>query len=313
MPKLILLKGLPGSGKSTWAKEQVKNSKGKIKRVNKDDLREMIDAGVWSKKMESHVLAIQWQLTESFLTTGHDVIVDNTNFHPKHLKEAKNIIEKLSKNFVTSKFELEVKFFDTPLEECIKRDAARPNPVGKNIIMQMYNQYLKPEPPKYNPDLPDCIICDLDGTLAIAPDGESWYNRDFTKDILVEPVYKMIQALIGVRYFTDEKGQELGEYYPHLILLSGRSEKYRDMTETWLNSLNPRLRCHVDGEIGLNLFMRKDWDNRADEIVKRELYEQHILGKYNVKFIVDDRPKVVRMWRSLGLFTFDVNQRNEEF
>lgn len=59
--------------------------------------------------------------------------------------------------------------------------------------------------------------------------------------------------------------------------------------------------------------MRTNNDNRSDEIVKRELYEKNIKNKYNVRFVVDDRPKVVRMWRSLSLFVFDVNQRNCEF
>jgi tRNA uridine 5-carbamoylmethylation protein Kti12 len=54
--KIILTRGLPASGKSTWSKEQVAKSNGKVKRVNKDDLRDMIDAGIWSKINEQLIL-----------------------------------------------------------------------------------------------------------------------------------------------------------------------------------------------------------------------------------------------------------------
>ena len=56
------------------------------------------------------------------------------------------------------------------------------------------------------------------------------------------------------------------------------------------------------------LLMRKADDVRKDSIVKREMYEEHIKGKYNVKFVFDDRPQVVKTWRELGLFVFDCNQ-----
>ena len=50
-----MTKGLPASGKSTWAKLEVARSKGKTKRINKDDLRDMIDAGTWSKENEKNI------------------------------------------------------------------------------------------------------------------------------------------------------------------------------------------------------------------------------------------------------------------
>ena len=57
--KIILTRGLPASGKSTWSKEQVAKSNGKIKRVNKDDLREMVDAGIWSKDNEQNIIDVR--------------------------------------------------------------------------------------------------------------------------------------------------------------------------------------------------------------------------------------------------------------
>lgn len=57
----------------------------------------------------------------------------------------------------------------------------------------------------------------------------------------------------------------------------------------------------------------KIWDTRCDTIVKREIYEEHIKDKYNVLFVIDDRVKVVDMWREQWLFVFDVNQTREIF
>ena len=288
MPKLIFLKGLPGSGKSTWAKEQVLQSNGKIKRVNKDELRLMIDAGKWSKKSESLILDIQWHLVEQFLICDYDVIADNTHLHNKHIQVAQELINKL--NSIGGKFELEVKFFDTPLEECIRRDAARPNPVGKKVILQMWNQYLKPKAPEYNPDLPDCIICDIDGTLALFEGNP--YDRDFSKDELNKVVHHILKSYLKLNNSTV------------YVLFSGRSGKFRDVTVSWIN--NNKVEYDM-------LVMRNEGDNRPDYIVKEEMYREHIEGKYNVKFVIDDRMSVCRKWAELGLFCFCVNQGFVEF
>jgi hypothetical protein len=67
----------------------------------------------------------------------------------------------------------------------------------------------------------------------------------------------------------------------------------RWQTELWL-------REHL-GATDPVLYMRPAGSNAPDDQVKRELYEQHIAGRFEVRFILDDRAKVVRMWRDLGL------------
>ena len=47
--------------------------------------------------------------------------------------------------------------------------------------------------------------------------------------------------------------------------------------------------------------MRKEGDNRPDEVVKEEIFNENIRGNYSVRFVLDDRSKVVDMWRQLGL------------
>src|SRR6202008_3529949 len=154
--------GLPASGKSTWAKEQVANSRGGIKRINKDDLRDMLDAGIWSKENEKHVLQVRDSLVQHYLSAGFSIIVDDTNLAPKHEETLRQLAQKAGATF-------EVKSFThVSLAECIKRDLNRPKSVGERVIQSMYKQFLAPKQETYTPpkDKPTAIICDIDGTLA---------------------------------------------------------------------------------------------------------------------------------------------------
>ncbi len=163
MRKLIMCKGLPGSGKSTWAKEQVCHTDAKVLRVNKDDLRRMMHGGKWSRGNEKVVIGARNAYVGFALGNGLSVIVDDTNLAPSHEKDLRTLASK----FTDTVFEIK-DFTHVSLEQCIQQDLRRNESVGKDVIMKMYNEYLKPTPPviKYDPNLPDCVICDVDGTVA---------------------------------------------------------------------------------------------------------------------------------------------------
>lgn len=272
--KIIMTKGLPASGKSTWAREMCAQG---YKRVNKDDLRAMIDDGKWSKGNEKFVLSMRDFLVRSAIKQGHSVIVDDTNLDQSHEVTLRGIADDLAVEF-------EIKdFTDVPLSVCLERDSKRPNSVGKKVIMDMYNRYLKPTIPlvKFDPSLPDAIICDLDGTLAIH-NGRSPYDTDkCDTDLVNMPVYQII-----CRY-QDQA----------IFFVSGREDKFREKTKEWLK------------ETGINyndLLMRKTGDIRNDAIVKQEIYENSIKGRFNIVFVLDDRDRVVNMWREQGLTCLQV-------
>ena len=125
------------------------------------------------------------------------------------------------------------------------------------------------------------IICDLDGTLAILEGrGPFEYQRCDT-DLPNEAVVELLRAM-GAAGYT-------------VIFVSGREDSCREMTVSWINRLS------LPSE---QLFMRKTVDFRKDVIVKREIYENAIKGNYNVRFVLEDRNPVVRMWRSLELTCF---------
>lgn len=137
------------------------------------------------------------------------------------------------------------------------------------------------------------IIIDLDGTLCDVshrthfvkqspPDWQGFFDAcvDDTPNPAVAALYRMARCT------------------SHLIIyVSGRPETHREQTLQWLNQYG--LSGHV-------LLMRPSGDYRPDQIVKRELYEAHIAGRYDVLFTVDDRNSVVKMWRDLGLTCFQV-------
>lgn len=293
MSKIIFLQGLPGSGKSTWAKEYLKQHAEAI-RVNKDDIREMLfGPDGWTKKRERLVIEIRNTIIFSGLDYGKTVIVDDTNLHPEHEKTIIDILSAWCEEYnlpIIDRFE--VKFFDVPVEECIKRDSKREKPVGEKVIMEMYNKYLKPKveykgvnPKINNPKKPIAVICDLDGTLA-HHNGRSPYDYDkISTDSLNQSVDHVVSRLAA-------NGAKI-------IFLSGREEKSRDETVKWIlnhSSVN-----------NWDLHMRANKDFRKDAVIKEEIYRDKIAPNYNILAVFDDRNSCVDLWRSLDLPTFQVN------
>ena len=276
--KVYVYQGLPASGKSSAACEWIDKNPGKYKRVNKDLLRKMLDNSHYSKDNEKFVLHLQDMIILEALKEGKHVIVDNTNLLPAHIERIKQLVKGLAEVWIDDSF------LQVPVEECIKRDLQRLDSVGKDVIMQMYNKYLKvePTPVKYIKGLPDAVIFDLDGTLSLL-NGRNPYDASTCEQDLPNPQVVELYHLYKDKY--------------KVILCSGREDKYREQTEKWLANHNIEY---------AHLHMRKTDDFRKDNIIKTEIYKEHIAPNYNVKVVVDDRRSVVKAWRELGLTVFQV-------
>lgn len=270
--KLLVLVGLPASGKSTYAKELI-SSRPSWKRVNKDDLRSMVDNDIWSKDNEKSIVAVEQAIAQHYLTKGYSVVVDDTNF--AHIERWREVAEK-------GGYEFEVKKFETGLFECVVRDAGRARSVGGTVIQRMFEQnYKRKEESDYK--LP-CYIFDIDGTIALVHDRSPYDHSKVYNDIPNEPIVNILSAI----YQTNTK----------IVLLSGRDSVCREETERWLRHHN----------IPYNeLYMRAEGDRRKDSIVKEELYRRHVEPQYNVNAVFDDRNQVVDLWRRLGLVCLQVN------
>jgi len=292
MRTIVITKGLPASGKSSYARDyQEKNPNFKI--VNKDSLRGMLDSGKWSNINEKHICACRDELVEISLLNGFDVILDDCNLNPAHENRMRELSKEMNSMYREgdgSPMEVEIQIVDftqVSPEVCIERDRKRFNYVGEKAIMDMYEKFIKPKPPvvEYVKGLPDCLITDFDGTISHMTNRTA-YEWDKVGSDRKDPV---ITDLIS-RY---------GEM--RIIIVSGRNDRCRPETEKWL----------ADNGVHYNeLFMRKDGDMRKDVVVKREIYEREIKGKYNVFMVLDDRSQTVNGWRDLGLKTLQVSNGN---
>ena len=133
------------------------------------------------------------------------------------------------------------------------------------------------------------IIIDLDGTLCNVSHRvhfvkESPPNWPAFFDACSDDTPNA--AIVALFHMTTQVNYQI-------LFVSGRPETHRKQTEDWLWR-------HELGNYA-ELLMRPAGDYRADAVVKRELYEAHIAGQYDVLFCVDDRDQVVAMWRALGL------------
>lgn len=132
------------------------------------------------------------------------------------------------------------------------------------------------------------IICDLDGTLLTAAEGEPWYDRNFLIDKEIPEIKELLKR-----------------YSDHCILfVTGRKEKYRSDTILRLY----RAGFDVVNNPGLELFMRGNHDDRPDEEVKQDIYNHKIKDKYEIEFVLDDLTDCCQMWKNEGLFCLQIWQ-----
>lgn len=134
MAKLIITRGLPASGKTTWAREQ----RDWVWRVNRDDLRAMLQTR-WQygdPDYEDMCTEVQHAVICALLEHEADVVVDDTNLRPSTVENLEDLAYQMGAHF-------EIKdFTDVPLDECLARDAARDRPVGADVIRRMFDRYL---------------------------------------------------------------------------------------------------------------------------------------------------------------------------
>ena len=275
MKKVIIMRGLPGSGKSTWAKQMVTENPNSYKRINRDDLRMMLDNGTTSNGNEKFVKQVRDMLIVKALADGKHVIVDDTNLSDKSLARIEQLVQEFNKAH-NDQVTIELKEMETSVQECIERDGQRERKVGESVIRKMHRQFFEGHS-KYaeqDPALPKAILCDLDGTLALLNGRNPFDASSCDADLLNEPVANVLRNYKQLGYA--------------IILLSGREDKYKVPTLQFLEQY---------GIVYDMLLMRKENDGRKDAIIKREIFDREIAGKYFIEFILDDRNQVVNMWR----------------
>ena len=142
------------------------------------------------------------------------------------------------------------------------------------------------------------IIFDLDGTIALVdkrrevsklPDGKmnwnEWFNPSNIKlDKPNEPVIKIVQLFAEDGF--------------NIVIFSGRSDRTKYSTRSWLSQ----------NKVPFNKLVMRPHKTKnfvPDDILKKDMLDNYV-DIDDVFLVVDDRDKVVKMWRSLGLPVFQV-------
>lgn len=142
---ILILRGLQGSGKTTFARQWVAENQTQRVRFNRDDVRNMLGP-YWVPKREHLITDLYWEFLNNATANGYDIVIDNMNLNENCIEELIEFVEDtndfLRLTYLDIQYKIEIKdFFNVPLEECISRDSKRENPIGEKVIRQTYNKY----------------------------------------------------------------------------------------------------------------------------------------------------------------------------
>lgn len=297
--KLILTRGIQGSGKSTWARKWVEEDPEHRIRINNDDIRNMLGK-YWVTEREPLVSEIKQGIVTNAMSRGYDIVIDNMNLNPKEVKFWQDIVKQNNEVNPISKYPYEIEFKDffIPLEECIRRDAMRPNPIGEKVIRDTWRRYKHfiqtSEVERYVNNLrawnigkPTCVVVDMDSTLCFNTTKRPWYGEGAAEGMINDVPNSGVCDVIF----------ELQKSYP-IILATGRDTSQEEVTKQWL----------LDHEINVSEFyFRKEGDYRKGVEVKREQIED-IMKNYNILVVFDDCEPIVQMYRDMGLTVLQPNK-----
>ena len=143
MKKIILTRGIPASGKSTWAKQEVLKDPEHSIRINRDDLRNMCGK-YWVTAREKYILSCRNLLLNTAIYMNFNtIIIDDMNLNPRdidYIIKAVNVFNKVLKS--KNQYKIEFKdFTNVPLDVCLERDSKRENPLGEKVIRDIFNKY----------------------------------------------------------------------------------------------------------------------------------------------------------------------------
>ena len=141
--KVIILRGLSGSGKTTWSNQFVKEHHD-FMRVSRDDIDFMLSMDNYPKRKEKIVFRTRDFLVGQILGYGFNLVLDETYLSPHRVKDINSLLESYVR--LTGKH-LDVRiqdFIHVPMKQCIERDKNRFFHVGEAFIRSYYKKYIIP-------------------------------------------------------------------------------------------------------------------------------------------------------------------------
>ena len=289
MAHVEILRGISGSGKSTYARTQTD-----ALIVSRDLIRPMfgvVGKTVLSPEKERLVTRIELDLIREGLYRGQDVIVDNTNlneqFATRYADLAHTMGATCSEKLFSANVGVAVGRTDVP-DSVVYRQAAQFAKI-KPIVPRV------PEPIRpivMDEDRPEVLIVDVDGTLAhIDPDNprDPYDGSRAHEDLGDETLVEMLNAL-DERYC--------------ICIVTGRGWRHRSVTVEWLKN---------HGIVYDHLWTRPNDDTSVPDAWVKYQIAKEIAKTHKIVGVFDDRERVVDMWRAAGIKTFDVGQGLAKF
>jgi predicted kinase len=286
--EIKLTRGLPASGKSTWAKEWVAEDSDWRLRVNRDDLRDQLFNKFHglTRMQEDHINLLEEAMVTAAIKAKVSVVVDATHLKAAYVKRWYDVANRLGVPVSVEDFEMDV-------ELCVLRDSLRERQVGAEAIRDLHRRFInKGKLPKLSPnvtpelsgrayvrnrELPKAVWVDVDGTLAervhdLAPQPVRgpFDEARVGEDAVIEHIADLVRLLHTNGY--------------KIVIMSGRSDACQEETERWL----------IENNIPYDdIFMRPFGDSRKDSVIKEELFWNNVAPKYDIEFALDDRQQVV--------------------
>jgi predicted kinase len=294
--KAILTIGIPCSGKSTWAEQYCRENI--AVEINRDNIRmemfglERYNDYKMTKEKESYVSEVGKEKIELCAKTKQDIVISDTNLNKKYRNELIKKLESLG-------YDVEIKIFDIEYFDAIKRnDKRKDKQIPRSVMYDMYRRYMEFleeegewEKHTHSPELQNAYIVDIDGTIASNTSNRGFY--DWANVGMDDPIPETIK-LVNMLHDDGNK----------IIIFTGRDASCELETLNWL--INHGVEFDA-------LHMRPRGSMIKDRFVKHDMYKEHIVGKYNVRAVFDDRPQVSLLWHDLGIQLFKVGGPLREF
>ena len=300
--KLILTRGIQGSGKSTWAKAWVEEDPEHRIRLNWDDMRNMMGP-YWVPSREPINKHMLWASLNAaaYCSRPYDIVIDNMNLNPKDWKQYEDWVitynQSMNSEETNTQYVLEFKDFFISLEECIRRDAMRPNPIGEKVIRDTWKRYKHfiqtTEVEKYVDNMrrytgkPKCIVIDMDSTMCFNTTKRPWFGDGAAEGMINDVPNTGVCDVV----------RQLQEHYL-VVVATGRDTSQEEVTKQWL----ARQGINVD-----EYFFRTAGDYRKGVVVKKEQITS-ILNKYDIVAVFEDCESIVQMYREMGLTVLQPNK-----
>lgn len=295
--EIILTIGPSGSGKTSFTTEFIKNNPDYV-RISRDGFRLMMqDVKFMDQKGESMVTKMLQNAIIEAIRGGYNVILEQTNLDK----------DRLEKCVEWARYYGDVYFwvFDVDEDTLVKRNQARKDPIPDKALKKQLGQFSMLMDSNFNfnmrpkkegqeviydedPNLPHCVIFDVDGTLAKMQNRGPFDWDHVDHDRPNWPIVKLCR--------------ELKEQGNTIVIFTGRDGIAYDKTVEWLNYY----------EIPYDeLYIRPKNNFEKDSVIKQRMFNDNIRGRYYVDFVVDDRDQVVEMWRDkMGLTCIQVDKGN---